>query len=493
MMSGAQLPVPIARAAAAKRPLRLLPEVQDRAFLAAALEIVETPPSPIRINLMLSICALATGALVWSWFGHIDIHATARGKIEPAGHAKVVQPLEPGQVAAVHVTEGQWVHTGEVLLELDSREVQAQLAAAESGWTAAEAEALRRRAEIAAAGRDPVGLPGTIPWPAEIPPATRVREEQVLRGDLGELAATLANLDDQLAEKTAAVRQLDMSIAAETAMIQPLTERVELRRTLFSEKNGSKLNLLDAVQSLMETQTQLAGDTGRRDQALAAIASLKSERRRSIDAFLADTTRKLADAQRTADEKRQDRAKALAELDRMRLVAPVDGAVQGLSITNRGQVVTVGQEVMRLVPLGGPLEVQAYVSNQDIGFVVPGQSAVVKIDSFPFTRYGTIAAEVISVARDAIPGDAASAAMADAAKPVDRSSQNLAPAANGTDNLVFAAQLRPVAQSLMVDGREVPLTAGMTVTVEIKTGSRRVLDFVLSPLAELIGNSMGER
>src|SRR6516165_3953219 len=107
--------------------VRALPHVKDRTFLPAALEIIETPASPLALVLMLAICSLAVGALTWCWFGRLDVYATARGKIEPAGHAKVVQPLDSGKVAALNVKEGQVVAAGDVLLMLDPSEDEAQI------------------------------------------------------------------------------------------------------------------------------------------------------------------------------------------------------------------------------------------------------------------------------------------------------------------------------------------------------------------------------
>jgi hemolysin D len=465
----------------------------DRAFLPAALEIIETPPSPVRMALMLSICACVTAALVWSYFGRIDIHATAKGKIEPAGHVKVVEPLETGTVTDIFVTDGQLVKAGAVLLVLDEREAAAELAEATHDMTAAQAEALRRQAEIDAVRDGTVNPVASIDWPADIPLATRAREAAVLRGDLAELSSNLANLAAQEREKVAAVEQLDLSLSADQALVQPLSDRVTLRRTLLNEGNGSKLTLLDAVQSALENKVQIAGDTGRRNMAVAAIVSLQTERTKTIEAFLADDMRKLSDARRTVDEKTQERAKAQARLDHMTLTAPIDGRVQALSVSNRGQVVTTGQEVMRLVPITGPVEIEAYVTNDDIGFVTPGQMATVKIDSFPFTRFGTLDAVVTEVAYDAIPADQANQSIDDATHNADPALRGLTPAAKPMTDLVFEARLKPEANTVSVNGHDVPLTAGMTVTVEIKTGSRRVIGYLLSPLVEVVSGAGRER
>jgi hemolysin D len=465
----------------------------DREFLPAALEIIETPPSPVRIALMLSICACVTAALAWSYFGRIDIHATAKGKIEPAGHVKVVEPLETGTVADVLVTDGQLVKAGAVLLVLDGREAAAELAEATHAMTAAQAEALRRQAEIDAVHDGAVHPVAAVDWPADIPLPTRAREQAVLRSDLAELSSTLNNLLAQEREKVAAVEQLDMSLSADQALVEPLADRVTLRRTLLNEGNGSKLTLLDAVQSALENKVQIAGDTGRRSMAVAAIASLQTERQKTTEAFLADNMRKLADARRTVDEKAQERAKAQARLDHMTLTAPIDGRVQALSVSNPGQVVTTGQEVMRLVPTGGPVEIEAYITNDDIGFVTPGQTATVKIDSFPFTRFGTVDAEVMEVAYDAIPVDSANQAIGDVTRKADPASRGLTPTAKPMTDLVFQATLKPNRDAISVNGHQVPLTAGMTVSVEIKTGSRRLIEYLFSPVVEVANQALRER
>jgi hemolysin D len=148
---------------------------------------------------------------------------------------------------------------------------------------------------------------------------------------------------------------------------------------------------------------------------------------------------------------------------------------------------------MRIVPANTPVQIQAYVTNDDIGFVSRGQSAVVKIDSFPFSRYGTLEATVEEVASDAIPAETANRSLSDPTKKSDGKAQSLAPSAQPMNDLVFEAKLRPHTFAIDVNGREVPLSPGMTVTVEIKTGSRRILQYLFSPLVEVAGTAMRER
>ena len=127
------------------RPTPIPVTGSDREFLPAALEILETPPPPLPIALMATISACALAALVWSYFGRLDVHATAPGKIEPAGYAKVIEPLDPGKIAAIHVEKGQTVKAGDLLLELDPAEADADALSAQDALNASVAEIARRR------------------------------------------------------------------------------------------------------------------------------------------------------------------------------------------------------------------------------------------------------------------------------------------------------------------------------------------------------------
>jgi hemolysin D len=472
---------------------RIKADVRDRAFLPAAVEIIETPPAPGAVWLTLAICCFVVAALAWCWVGRLDIYATARGKIEPQGHAKVIGPADSGKVANINVVEGQKVHSGDVLLALDISEPEAEFAAATQAIIAATAEAARRQAALATVASGDWANPAAIDWPPEIPALVRSREEGVLRGDLRGEAATIASLQAQKREKEATVAQLDGTIVAEKQLLETLQERVALKQELIDNNVGTKTGLIDAVQSLRQAQTQLSTDTGKRAEAAAAVSSLDAKLHETVTTFVSDQTRDMVKARRLADEKTADRLKAKIRIDRMTLRSPVDGTVQNLAVTTLGQVVSTGQELMHILPSDTPIDVQAYVTNDDIGFITPGQAAVVKIDSFPYTRYGTIDAVVEQVADDAIPADTANRTLSDPTKISQTGTQSLTPTAKPTTDLVFLTRLKLSANSIMVNGREVPLTPGMTVTVEVKTGNRRILDYLFSPLVEVASKAMRER
>ena len=159
-------------------------------------------------------------------------------------------------------------------------------------------------------------------------------------------------------------------------------------------------------------------------------------------------------------------------------------------ITNVGQVIATGQEAMRIVPQDSGLELEIYVLNRDIGFIAQGQEAIVKIESFPFTRYGTINARVARIAHDAIPEPDASQIEGDPSK---TSNAALFAGAQRTQNLVFPVTLTPETSTINVDGLTVPLTSGMAATVEIKTGTRRILEYIFSPVMQVMNEAGKER
>ncbi|SEE85680.1 hemolysin D [Rhizobiales bacterium GAS191] len=479
----ASTPVP------AKRVQTRKPGASDREFLPAALEILETPPSPIKMGLLLLICSFFAVALIWSYFGHIDIIAVAQGKLQPTGHVKVIQPLETSRVQATRVENGMRVRAGDVLVELDPSEAAADVAASAASLASYRAEALRREAAIKAAQTMPISTRLDIVWPAETPAAIRRREERVFTADLAQLDAQIASLSAQAQQKRAEHERLATTIVAQEQLIATLQQRVTMRAQLVDMNAGSKSNLIDATETLQYQKTTLAQQKGQLAEAEANLGVVLKDIQKTTDTFIAENAQKAAEAERQAADLQEKLIKAKARLSHMTLTSPIDGTVQASTLTTVGQIVTSGQELMSIVPEGTTLEIEAYLPNKDIGFVKEGEPAIVKIESFPFSRYGTIDARVTRVARDAIPEPDAD----QLEKDPTRRAARLPNGAQRTQNLVFPVTLALDQTLINVDGTKVPLGAGMAVTVEIRTGSRRILEYVFSPLVQIGSEAMKER
>ncbi|GLR58271.1 HlyD family type I secretion periplasmic adaptor subunit [Rhizobium indigoferae] len=469
------------------RPLKR----SDHEFLAPAIEILETPPSPVRLALIMIICAFVTTALIWSYIGRIDIIAAAQGKIQPTGRVKVVQPLLTGKVKALPPSNGTHIKSGDILLELDPTDAIADETDATKGLASVRAEVRRRKTAVDYVRSQEMGqsLP-PISWDADAPDELRGREEGILRGDLGQYQAAVASLDAQKHQKEVERDRLIVTVAAEKSLVETLKERVAMRNTLASKEAGTMASVIDATETLKEQVTQLVMQEGQLADAAAGIEVLAREKDKLTRAFLSDQLERLGNAERRVEELEQRLAKARNVREQMSLRSPIDGTVQASSITSVGQVVTVGEDVMRVVPEGSTLELEVYALNKDIGFIKVGQDAVVKLEAFPFTRYGTIPARVIKIAADAIPEPDAARREGD---PVTRQAETAFGGAERIQNLVFPVTLSLQADQISADGRKVKLSAGMAAIAEVRTGERRILEYVFSPLVEVAEEALHER
>lgn len=460
------------------------PPRRDLEFLPAALEIVETPLSPMRVGILLAICALVFATIAWLCLATFDIHAVAVGKIQPNGRTKFVQPSEPGRVSALRVENGSNVKAGDVLIELDPTVAAADRAALERSLASVSAEVTARRAVLAWA-TDSAGAPF-----ADVNPIAASKEAALVIAEAARLGSTLDSLSAQRLEAEARRARLAAAIEVRAKLLVLLKERVDTRQALDQSGQGYRGKVIDALESHQRETAVLIGDQGQLAETEAQIASLASKRREAVTQFVAEQRRALLDAERKRDQTAQDLVKAVSRDERMELRAPVDGIVQQLGVTTVGQFVQSGEPLLSIVPLDARIEVEALVANKDIGFVEVGQNAVVKVDAFPFTRYGTIGGRLVKVSRDAV--DQRATGVTTDALSAPRGAAP-ASAAGAPQSLVFPVTVTLDQTSIAVGASKVTLTPGMSVTVEIKTGERRAIDFLLSPVSEIVSSSGKER
>jgi hemolysin D len=456
----------------------------ETAFLPAALEIVETPPSPIGRAISATIMAFFCLALAWASLGTVDIVATAPGKIIPNDRTKVIQPFEVGVVRAIHVRDGATVKAGDVLIELDPTINAAEVEHARSDLVAAELDVARLRAALA----EHANPLDDFVAPAGADERLIEMYRRFLETQTAEHNAKLAEIDRQLAQKEAEGQTVSAAIAKLLAIIPPLQERANMRKNLFDRDLGSKIAYLTELQDLIGQQNDLLIQRSRRREIDAAIAVLKETRARAKAEYLRALFDDLAKSQQKVAGLSQDVIKAEQRAKLQILTAPVDGVVQQLAVHTIGGVVTPAQALAVVVPLDADLEIEAMVSNQDIGFVFPGQGAEIKIDTFNFTRYGLLHGRVVSVSGDAIapgkreenPRPAQPSADSTSAEPTDQ-------------RPAYAARIALDRTQMQVEGRLAQLSPGMSATVEIKTGSRRIISYLLSPLMRYQQEVLRER
>ena len=455
----------------------------ELAFLPAALEIVETPPSPIGRAIVYTVVAVFAAALAWASIGTVDIVAVAPGKIIPTGRTKTIQPFETGVVRAIHVRDGQSVKTGDVLIELDPTMNAAELGHLKSDLVGSQLEAARLHAALAK--DDPLA---EFKPPADASRPLIEMQRRLLASQVAEQKAKLASTDGQIAQKEAERATIKASIDKLKATIQPLQERVDIRRIMFSKELGSKLIYLQELQDLVGQQKEVLVQESRLSESDSAIAALQETRSKTVAEYEHGLLDDLAKAEQKAAGLAQDVIKAEQRTSLQKLTAPVDGVVQQLAVHTIGGVVTPAQQLMVIVPAESRLEIEAMISNRDVGFVEVGQEAAIKVDTFNFTRYGLLQGTVLTVSNDAIQRD----------RPQDKQPDKPQAAEAGSSEpkgqeLVYAARVSLDRTRMQVEDKTVNLSPGMAVTVEIKTGSRSILSYLLSPLVRYKHDSLRER
>ena len=474
-----------------KPMLRVIPfrraharRVEELAFLPAALEIVETPPSPIGRTIGATIILLFCAALVWAWWGTIDIVASATGKIVPSGRTKVIQPFETGVVRSIRVQDGQAVKAGDVLIELDPTVNAAERDHLRNDLLAEQLNIARLRAALAA-GDDPAA---DFTPPADSNPALVSAQRQLLQNQVTEYRAKVAALARQQAQKEAEQATTAATIHKLETMIPVIQPRVDIRKTLMDKELGSKLTYFETLQLLVEQQEELSVQKSHLQAAEAAVAAIRETRGQAEAEYRHALSDDLAKAEQKASGLGQDLIKAEQKTKLQLLTAPVDGVVQQLAIHTVGGVVTPAQSLLVVVPSDSRLEIEAMVSNRDIGFVHAGQEAEIKIDTFNFTRYGLLHGQVLGVSQDAVIRDRKE----DRANERGLGTQNNSSEPQGQE-LNYTARISLDRTQMQIDDRMVNLSPGMATTVEIKTGSRTILSYLLSPLLRYRQETLRER
>ena len=467
----------------------------ERAFLPAALSLQHTPVHPAPRCTAWLLMGLFVLAVAWAWFGRVDIVAVAPGRIIVGERSKIIQPLERSVVRQVLVRDGDHVQAGQALVELDPTNAVADTAGLRAQLTAAAADAMAAGLLRQALAHARLSAPQ---WPpARAPGVAGPGIAEAIARD-GESLANLRTLVFPAAERAAAVAQLDAEwrdiVArldrfaaedrrrqAESATVRETIAKLELTLPLARKREDDFKTLSaqgfianhagqDRTRERLELERDLATQRARLMESVAATTEGQAARA----AYLAETRRALA--QREAQSRLLLRqalhglTKAAQREKQMVLTAPVAGVVQQLATHTPGGVVTEAQPLMVIVPdqaPGTPVVAEVALENKDIGFVRAGQVAEVKFETFAYTRYGTVPAKVQLVTADAVADDRRGA--------------------------VFPARLLLDASRIDVDGRMIRLSPGMNVTAEIKTGRRRVIEYLLSPIQRAGREGLRER
>lgn len=433
-------------------------------FLPAALALRDTPVHPAPRTALWLIMAFALIALLWAVFGRVDVVATAVGKIIPNDRTKVIQPVETAVVKTIHVRDGQQVQPGQVLIELDATTAAADSERLRSESLTARLEARRAQALLIALAN---GAAPQLKPLAGADAARMLTEQSQAAGEYQEYQARRLQLEAEISRRRAEL-QATLDQVAKLEQTAPIArQRAQDYQRLVKENFISRHGYLEREQARIEQEQDLAASRSKVTEIRAALM----EAQRQQNTLAAEIRSQLLDQLNLATQKaaslEQELVKAEQRNRLMTLTAPVAGTVQQLAVTTVGGVVTPAQPLMVIVPRENVLEVEAMLPNKDIGFVNAGQDAEIKIETFPYTRYGTLHGTITQVSSDAIQDE--------------------------KRGLIYSTRVKLARDTLRVENKTVRLTPGMAVTVEIKTGTRRVIEYFLSPLMQATSESIRER
>ncbi len=434
-------------------------------FLPAVLEIQESPPSPIGKLLLWLILGFCGAGLIWATVGQVDIVAVAQGRIITSDRAKVVQPFHMGIVRAIHVRDGQRVREGEILIELDPTESEADETRIAKDLAHARLEQ-QRLSQILTLVNDGVEEDEVIEEQTGQSPEA-ITQNRLLRSQLREYRANLAALDSELAQQKQAL-EISREEEKKLSAILPLVrERAATLKDLTEKRFYDRHTWLKIEQERIVFQRDAAAERHRVMEIQAEIRRVAHRRIALKGEFQTRVLEQLAETQKQIQRLTQELLKAQQLSIWRQLKAPVTGVIQELAVHTVGGVVTPAQSLMVIVPEDHPLDIEAWILNKDIGFVEAEQSAQIKLDTFPFTRYGTLAGIVSHISRDAVEHESL--------------------------GFGYPARISMTSRKMRIDGKLINLSPGMDVTVEIKTGKRRLIEYVLSPLLRYQTESMRER
>ena len=424
-------------------------------FLPPALEIETTPPSPVRRALIWLIFLLTISAFIWSYFGKVDEVAVARGKVIPDGRVKVIQPMETGVIKAIHVQEGQMVKEGQLLIELDPTIKQADVESSAKALSIHAADKERLIAELngeTTGGRQwAIGNKNKAKGINEFQKKLKDARESEYKTKEEALRLVIAQKDNALQASEAILNKLEKTSAIlieQEAAYRKLYEKDFIARADLLEKQKEFHTIVNEFEAQKKIVKQAIDSL---EEAKKNLETLKKEREKALLTDIVEKEKNII-----AIEGEAIKAKKRYELEK--LCSPVSGTVHGLASYTIGGVVTPAQPIVTIVPEGTPLVIEAMALNKDIGFLKTAQEAEIKLDTFPFQKYGTIKGKIVSISPDAF------------------EDEKLGP--------VYKIKVEMERLYIAVDGKKVPVSPGMAVSVEVKTNKRRIIEFFLSPIVK---------
>jgi len=442
-------------------------------FSPPLLRIQERPPAPLAGWMLRLLIGLLVGVVLWVVFGRLDIVAVADGKLVPSSYLKIVQPAEQGIVKEILVREGEAVREGQVLIRMDSVLTQADVSAIET--EVHNKRLALRRIDAQLTGQPLAMGEGDPPELYRQVEAQYVANVRAYENALAQERALLEKARYELAGAEATKAKLEQVLPhyrEQERAFEKLTADGFAGRILYRDKQRERI---EKEQDLRAQESAILASRALIEQSEKKLAQITADYRRQLRTERVEVAAELERAS-------QELAKQRHRRELLELRAPQAGVVKDLATHTAGTVAAPGTILMTIVPENDKLVAEVWVSNDDVGFVRPGQPARLKLAAFQFQKYGLVEGTVTHVNADAT----------EAPSPNTRSD-----ALSGRDRpmgpLSFRTLVELAGQELVAEGRRYPLQPGMQVASEIHLGTRSVLEYILSPVQKAFHEAGRER
>jgi adhesin transport system membrane fusion protein len=414
--------------------------------------------------LLLCVLAVVASFIVWANFAVLDEVTRGEARIIPSTHVQVIQNLEGGILSEMLVHESEIVEKGQVLLRIDNTVAEANYRELRQRQLGGSAAVARLEAEVAGLAEDAIAFPEEL---LKTAPEIAEAERTLFRARRNQLESQLSVLRDQVKQRELELGELDNKRKRLKQSFDLAQQELHITRPLAKQGNVAQVDLLRLEREVVDLRGQIDAVTLARPRAEAAL----SEARNRIDEQIATFRR---EASKALSEKRLELSSVTAALsadtDRVRRTevrSPVRGTVKDIKISTIGGVIQPGEDLIEIVPIEDTLLVEARIRPSDIAFIRPDQQAVVKITAYDYSIYGGLDAVVKQISADTIEDD--------------------------EGQHFFRIRLRTNRNSLGTPEKPLPIIPGMTATVDILTGHKTVLEYLLKPILKARYTALRER
>lgn len=439
-------------------------------FKPILAEIEERPTNPLGTYFLWTIISLMIIVLLTLFLVKIDVVVSARGKIIPIGDVKVIQPLETGVITRIHIKEGDYVKKGDMLLEIDPSVDTADLEGKERNLSYSRLSMERINAVLNE---------------KDFSPGKKDRASEIVRAQMTHYEAqrdvynsTLKEKEKESLENQSALESLKTEIETINKVLAITLEDEKRQKALVEIGTLADNRYREKMKERMNLERERDSKGGQVQQLETKLARISDE----IQTFKSNFREKLlSDYSNNIHERNTLEAEVSSlkfKQGKRFIIAPVTGYIHLLPVKTIGGVVTTAQPIVGIVPEGTPLEVNAIVMNKDIGYVKEGQSCVVKVDTYDFQKYGTIEGKVEIINPYSMEEKEN--------KETNKAAEN--------ESGGYPVRVKMTAETLKTKNGDVyKVKPGMSATVEVNVGKRRVIEFFLFPIIRYLDEGLKVR